>query len=84
MPSLLALGCVVGYRSAVSYFDPVTQSASFSSRTRPSAVVYGPHASVTFSHTRCWTSDGRSLTSELIGGATARSHRVACSGESSS
>src|SRR4030095_13537438 len=64
-----------------AYLVPVTQTAWFSSRTRPSAVVYDAHAWVTLAHTRSCTSGDWAATSAVIGGATSRSHRVASSGE---
>src|SRR5215207_980345 len=81
-PGLLQADLAASKWEPASYLVPVTQTAWFSSRTWPSAVVYGAHASVTLAQTRCWTSGGRPSTSELIGGATSRSHRVASSGES--
>src|SRR4029453_8627176 len=80
-PGLLQAALAAGKREPTSYLVPVTQTAWFSSRTRPSAMVKGAHASVTLAHTRSWTSGGWGSTSAVIGGAMSRSHRVASSGE---
>ena len=60
---------------------PATQMAWFSVRTRPSGVVSGAHASVTWCQTWCCTSGGCPFRRFAISGATSWAHWVKSSGE---